>query len=79
MKTKLLAVAAVAALSLGSASVQAAPMTAIDSSVTQSTDSAITPVGKFHIHFGYSYPYYVYPYAYGYPYGICYYKPWKCY
>jgi hypothetical protein len=79
MKTTLLAAAAVAALSLGSAVSQAAPMTTIDSSITQSQDSAIVPAGKFHFHFGvYGHPYgYVYPYAY--PYSICYYKPWKCY
>lgn len=63
MKTKLLLAAAVSALTLGAAGAQAAPVLAQNDVVTQSTDSAITPV-HHRFYYGYYYNYYSYPYCY---------------
>jgi hypothetical protein len=66
MKTKLFLAAAVSALSLGAAGVQAAPVSvpAIDS-ITQSTDTAVEQAHHRRFYYGY---YYYYPYYYNYYY-----------
>lgn len=67
MKIKLLAAAAVAALSLGASAVQAAPMTQLDDSVTSADATNIEAAGfKLHIYGGFGYPYYYRPYYYNY-------------
>jgi hypothetical protein len=72
MKTNLLLAAAVAALSLGAAGAQAAPVLANGISA-QSTESGVTTVHHRRHYYGYYYNYY-YPYYYYRYYNYCYYR-----
>jgi len=79
MKTKLLLAAAIAALSLGAAGAQAAPVPALNDIATQGDAAVEQATFKFYYYgyYGYYYPYYYYKPYYYYPYYCPYWKKLK--